>query len=50
VRNHVGTLGIFTCYVNIRKQRMSFSVGETQNEKPQSGFFNGMEAAARNRR
>jgi len=30
---------IFACYVNIRKQRVSFSVGKAQSGKPQSGFL-----------
>jgi len=30
---------IFACYVNIRKQEMSFSIGETQRKNRKAVFF-----------
>ena len=36
---------IFVCYANIRKQKMSFSVGETRTKNRKAVFY-GMEAAA----
>jgi len=48
---------IFTCYVKVRIIKQGFSSRETQeklqssfSKKPQSGFFHGMEAAAKNYR
>jgi len=49
LEKHNGT-GMSACYANIRKQKKSFSVGETRKRKTAKRFFYGMEAAAQNRR